>query len=56
MAITAYDPHNWNDRTKQVSHKWIQDNWDDINDGDVIDVEFILGESTVKKTSERFGG
>lgn len=51
-----YDPFDWVDRTKQVAHKWIRANWDQIADGDVVDVEFILGESTTKKTSERFGG
>ena len=25
-----------------------------VNDGDVVDVQFILGETEVKKSSERF--
>lgn len=50
------DPYDWNLRTKQVAHAWIETNWEIIADGDVVDVEFILGESTTKKTSERFGG
>lgn len=48
-----YDPYNWGDRTKQTAHLYIQDHWDELKDGDVIDVEFILGESTEKKISER---
>lgn len=51
------DPYHWDDaRTKLAAHDFIQQNWNDLSDGDVIDVEFILGESTTKKTSERFGG
>lgn len=51
------DPYDWNDaRTKRVAHHWIQENWKNLADGDVVDVEFILGESKTKKTSERFGG
>lgn len=51
------DPYGWKDaRTMPVSHDWIINNWSDINDGDVIDVEFILGEKLTKKVSERFGG
>lgn len=52
-----YDPYDWkNPRTMGTAHQWIQGNWEEIKDGDVIDVEFILGETTVKKISERFGG
>lgn len=51
----AYDWPYWpaNPRTKRVAHKYIHDNWAVVNDGDVIDVEYILGESQVPKTSER---
>ncbi len=49
----SYDPYNWPNRTKQVAHNFIAENWDDLSDGDVIDVQFILGETTEKKTSER---
>ena len=47
------DPYGWNGRTMTVAHEFIEQNWDKLSDGDVIDVEFILGETTVKKTSER---
>lgn len=51
----AYDPHDWTQsRTHHHAHLHISENWDWLLDGDVIDVEYILGETTVKKTSERF--
>ncbi len=51
------DPYSWNNsRTMAVAHQYIEQNWAILRDGDVIDVEFILGEATVKKTSERLGG
>ena len=48
------DPSGWCDRTFQIAHLWFIDHWDELKDGDVIDVEFILGESSEAKTSERF--
>ncbi len=48
-----YDPYDWNDRTKQTAHAYIQKHWDELKDGDVIDVEFILGETKEPKISER---
>ena len=33
-------------------HTHIVENWAKLNDGDVIDIEFILGETKVKKVSE----
>ena len=35
---------NRSGRTFPVAHKWIEDNFDTIKNGEVIDVEFILGE------------
>jgi hypothetical protein len=49
------DPYGWKGRTMPVAHNYIIENWEEIRDGDVIDVEFILGETTVKKVSERHG-
>jgi len=48
-----YDCYEWGDRTYQVSHNYIQEKWSELKSGDVIDVEFILGETTGPKTSER---
>jgi hypothetical protein len=53
----AYDPYDWpaSPRTHRVAHDYIRKNWSALNDGDVVDVEFILGETTVPKISEREG-
>jgi hypothetical protein len=49
----CHDPYDWNDRTKQVAHAYIQAHWHELKDGDVVDVEFILKESDQPKQSER---
>src|SRR6266436_1053716 len=46
-----YDAYQQTNRTRQVSHKFIEDNWDNLTSGEVIDVEYILGESCHKKLS-----
>lgn len=46
------DPHEWKDRTMNEAHKYIVKNFDKLTTGDIIDVEFILGETTAKKTTE----
>ena len=54
-----WDAYHWGDRTKHTAHKYIQQNWDALNSGDVIDVEYILGETTEPKMSqsmEKIGG
>ena len=49
------DPYSWpgDTRTMQVAHNYICDHFDKLADGDVVDVEFILGEKSTKKVSER---
>jgi hypothetical protein len=50
----TYDPYSWGSaRTFPVAHLHIIKHWDELKSGDVIDVEFILGETTAPKTSER---
>lgn len=50
----AYDPYDWRDaRTKRTAHLYIAEHWGELKDGDVIDVQFILGERPEPKTSER---
>jgi hypothetical protein len=52
----SYDPYNWiGSRTKGQAHSYIEEHWHDLTDGDVIDVQFILGETKDKKRSEREG-
>ena len=47
------DPYVWGDRTFKTAHRYITENWATLVDGDVIDVEFILGETAQAKRSER---
>lgn len=46
------DPYDWGGRTWPVAHKYIIDHWDELKDGDIVDVEFILGETPEPKQSE----
>ena len=48
----TYSPLDWADRTFETAHQYITDNWDQIDHGQVIDVEYILGESDKPKVSE----
>jgi hypothetical protein len=49
------DPYDWKDRTHQIAHLWLLDNWERVGDGDVVDVEFILDETDSPKTPEIMG-
>lgn len=50
----SYDVYGWGGaRTMSVAHDYIAKNWDKLRSGDVIDVEFILGETKTPKKSER---
>jgi hypothetical protein len=49
----SYDPYDWNDRTMKAAHQWIAEHFDELRDGGVVDVEFILGEvETPKRSAE----
>lgn len=48
----TYNAFDWRSRTWHTAHLYILDHWDELADGDVIDVQFILGERVEKKTSE----
>lgn len=52
--FTKYDPEAWNDRTFTTAHAHIQACWNALVTGDVIDVEYILGEKPFRKISERY--
>lgn len=39
----------WNRR----AHLYVRDHWAELRDGDVVDVQFILGETAAPKKSER---
>ncbi len=53
----SYDPFEWGgSRTKGQAHFFIHENWSQLKDGDVIDVQYILGETEAPKKSEREAG
>lgn len=50
---SAYDCYDWDNRTMQVAHDYIQNHWSELDSGAVIDVEFIIGETKKPKVTER---
>jgi hypothetical protein len=46
-------PTDWCGRTRIIAHRYITEHWDELRDGDVVDVEHILGETAEPKKSER---
>lgn len=48
-----YDPFAWSDRTMHTAHLYIEDRFDELVSGDVVDVEYILQEKPTPKISER---
>lgn len=49
-APANFDPFEWGDRTFQVAHKHIEQNFHALETGAVVDVEFLLGETdTIKE-------
>jgi hypothetical protein len=49
------DPYSWTNRTMQGAHLYIEEHFNELQDGDVVDVEFhVLGETSAPKISERF--
>lgn len=50
-----YDPNGWvnGTRTMTTAHRYIKLNFDALPNGAVVDVEFISGETSVPKRSER---
>ena len=47
------DPYDWSGRTWPNAHHYIIEHWNELKDGDVVDVSFILGETKAPKVSER---
>ena len=47
------DPYQWHNRTMREAHEYIRYQFDNLTTGDVVDVEYILGETTSPKVSER---
>jgi hypothetical protein len=50
------DPEGWgkNPRTYNVAHRWLQQHFSDVAQGQVIDVEYLLGEAPAPKVSDRY--
>ena len=51
-AVSECNMYNWGIRTMFEAHKYIAEHFDDLKSGDVIDIEYILGERDTPKTSE----
>jgi hypothetical protein len=53
-----YDPIDWSSdtRTMPTAHQYLIDHWDDVESGDIVDVQFILGETDEPKVSEALKG
>lgn len=45
------DPYKRTDRTLKEAHIHIQEMWEELQNGDVVDVEYILGETKEPKSS-----
>lgn len=56
-GVGTNDPHSWgpNDRTYSTVHHHLmrEGEFEKLSDGDVLDVEFLLGEVATPKRSER---
>ena len=48
----AHSQHGGGPRTFPVAHQHIQDHWPELTSGQVIDVEYLLGERDAPKESE----
>lgn len=46
------DPYDWGDRTFQTAHRHIEEHWDELKSGDLIDVRVLLGETDTPCESE----
>lgn len=49
------DPYGWGpqERTMPVAHQWLEAHFDEVIEGQVVDVRFILGETAAPAPSER---
>ena len=53
--VANCDPYAWGDRTLTTAHRFIEYNFDELDSGAVVDVEYILQEKACAAESERFG-
>lgn len=50
----TYDCYDWENRTKEEAHMYLNLHFDTLESGAVIDIQYILGETTAPKQSDRF--
>ena len=50
---SSADPYHWGDRTMANAHNYIAQHFEDLRDGDVVDVRVILGERAEPVRSDR---
>lgn len=51
-GTSSHDPYQWPDsRTMRAAHAWILAHWEELGDGAVVDVEWILGERASPRPS-----
>ena len=55
-CVSGNEPNGWSGRTLFQAHTYIESHFEELETGAVIDVEYILGESTEPKVSERLEG
>jgi len=57
-GMACCDSFDWpsGNRTMRTAHEWLREHFDEIEDGAVVDVAFILGERVEPKRSERETG
>ena len=48
---SAYSPDEWTSKTMQIAHEYIEENFNDLKSGAVIDIQYILGETNTKRKS-----
>lgn len=51
---SQHDAYNWPSRTMKHAHLYIEQHFDELKSGDVIDVQYILGESDAPCKSDRY--
>ncbi len=52
-ARAEWYPNAWNSRTLLVAHQYVEDHFDELESGAVVDVEYILKWTAKPKESER---
>lgn len=51
-VTSNYSPYDWCNRTMRDAHLYIEQNFEKLENFEVIDIQFILGETDIKKVSE----